>query len=201
MSFLCRGALASLALVAALLLSARALADPVMAPTSGVGGSTSRFVNSTATTVAVTVSRTTLIADGIETATATATVRDANGDLVTTDCPSISGDPASALTLVSASCGSFEFTAPTDAGTPASVTITATDDDVSPAISGSTTLLLQPAPSFTWAGDVGQLPWSVGGTWSGGAAPSGTVGTLTFPDLSGCSPGEPAIRAPTTSPG
>ncbi|HLI54996.1 MAG TPA: Ig-like domain-containing protein, partial [Acidimicrobiales bacterium] len=43
---------------------------------------------------------------------------------------------------------------------------------------------------YTWTGGestaTGPGTWSSGSNWSGGTAPSGTVGTLTFPDLSSC---------------
>jgi hypothetical protein len=40
---------------------------------------------------------------------------------------------------------------------------------------------------FTWSGAGGDVVWSDAGNWSGAAAPSGSVGTLTFPALSSCS--------------
>jgi hypothetical protein len=45
-----------------------------------------------------------------------------------------------------------------------------------------------PPPSFTWSGATTDPHWSNTGNWAGGTAPSGSVGTLTFPTLTsaGC---------------
>ncbi len=40
--------------------------------------------------------------------------------------------------------------------------------------------------NFTWSGATTSIYWSSGGNWVGGAAPSGSVGTLTFPALPSC---------------
>lgn len=40
---------------------------------------------------------------------------------------------------------------------------------------------------FTWTGAGGSRAWSDAGNWSGATAPSGSVGTLTFPALNTCS--------------
>jgi hypothetical protein len=40
---------------------------------------------------------------------------------------------------------------------------------------------------FSWSGAAGSPAWSDAGNWSGATAPSGSVGTLTFPALSSCS--------------
>ena len=42
-------------------------------------------------------------------------------------------------------------------------------------------------PNFTWTGQAGTELWSSAGNWQGGVAPSGTVGTLSFPALA-CAP-------------
>jgi RHS repeat-associated protein len=40
------------------------------------------------------------------------------------------------------------------------------------------------AADFTWSGTASEPNWSIGANWMGGTAPNGTVGTLTFPELS-----------------
>jgi hypothetical protein len=158
--------------------------DPLYA---GSSDSTNVSIYSDATAVNVTVTPNSLLADGTATATATATVEDAHGNLVAGDGISFTAVP-SAVTIHTVDnegtgISTVTFTATTDANTPTSVTITAADPDSRGDASGSVTLTLQRAPSLTWAGAASSLSWSALQNWAGGSAPSGTVGTLSFPDL------------------
>ena len=65
-----------------------------------------------------------------------------------------------------------------------------------PAASASAT-----ASNFTWSGASASSPnWSDSSNWTGGVAPSGTVGTLTFPNLSATTDGSGTCDTPLTSP-
>jgi hypothetical protein len=159
--------------------------DAVYRPSSG---STSVFVNSTATSLTVSPTSASLLADGVGTVTITGVVRDAHGDVVSGDPINFREDPGGLVSLVAGvpgPDGSYSVTYRSASGvtSPTTVTVTFVDSGTISSISDSTTLTLEPAPALTWAGAATGSNWSASANWAGNVAPVTTVGTLTFPAL------------------
>jgi adhesin/invasin len=107
----------------------------------------SAVVAGPATTLGVALSPTSITADGVSTATATATVRDAGGLPVIADNLSFSASPSLVALgpVVTHEDGTYSVTV-TSSTTLSTVTITATDLSVTPNLIGTAALTLAPPP-------------------------------------------------------
>ncbi|HEY1591222.1 MAG TPA: Ig-like domain-containing protein [Solirubrobacteraceae bacterium] len=144
-----------------------------------------------ASAVSVAVSPASIVADGISTSTATATVSDANGNPVPGDIVGfVSSDAGDHIGSVT-NHGDGTYTATITSSTTAHiVTITATDSSVSPSVSGNATLT-QTAPSSGGGsgggGGTGGGGTGGGGTGGGGTGGGGGGGTAATPQASALS--------------